>query len=268
MNQFFKINLFLSFTLLVFACNSKKKTTQTTNNTTTETVVIAEPQYLLLNPQNFNSKLNSMPNSQIVDVRTAQEYEKGRIKNSLNFDIYSTKFDSMLNTLDKSKPVFVYCLSGGRSQDAVKKMQKLGFMEIYELKGGFISWRAEQLPEEGNKTVVVSDTKKTDPNILNKRKNLTKAEFYKIIESHDLVLVDFYAVWCGPCKRLKPTLDEIKKEMGDKLLLLTIDVDENQSLSSQLGITAMPTMHVYKKQKLTWNNEGLVNKKTIQTQLD
>ena len=77
---------------------------------------------------------------QLIDVRTANEYNAGFIKKAKNIDVFSGKFTSEVNKLDKEKPVYVYCRSGGRSKRATKKIVDLGFKEIYDLKGGILNY--------------------------------------------------------------------------------------------------------------------------------
>ena len=77
---------------------------------------------------------------QLIDVRTANEYHANRIKKAKNIDIFSSKFTLEVNKLDKEKPVYVYCRSGGRSKRASKTLSKLGFKEIYDLKGGILNY--------------------------------------------------------------------------------------------------------------------------------
>lgn len=79
---------------------------------------------------------------QMLDVRTAGELESGYIPDAIHMDFYSNSFDEKLSELDKSKPVFVYCAAGGRSGKAMKKMADMGFVEVYNLSGGFPTWEA------------------------------------------------------------------------------------------------------------------------------
>ncbi len=71
-------------------------------------------------------------------------------------------------------------------------------------------------------------------------------KFQEIVSSHPLVLVDFYADWCGPCKMMAPALEELKKEMGEKLKIVKINTEKNQALSAQFNIRSIPTIHLYK----------------------
>lgn len=94
--------------------------------------------------QNVNAaefhKLYTEKGGQMLDVRTEGEMESGYIPNAVNIDFYSNSFEERLKGLDKSKPVFVYCAVGGRSGKAMKMMEDLNFVEVYNLSGGFPTW--------------------------------------------------------------------------------------------------------------------------------
>ncbi len=78
---------------------------------------------------------------QFIDVRSEDEYKKGYIEGSQNIDFNSPTFDEDINKLDKTKPVILYCRSGGRSADCAKKLKDAGFVKIYDLKGGITQWQ-------------------------------------------------------------------------------------------------------------------------------
>lgn len=78
---------------------------------------------------------------QLVDVRTPQEYAQGKIKNAVNIDVTSSSFERSIQALDKSKPVYIYCRSGSRSRTAAQKMIELGFTQVIDLRGGYLSWK-------------------------------------------------------------------------------------------------------------------------------
>jgi len=84
--------------------------------------------------------------------------------------------------------------------------------------------------------------------------------FGEILRTEPLVLVDFSAEWCGPCKMLKPVLDELKSEMGDKILILKLDVDKNPEASSAYNIMGVPTLILFKNGKTVWRESGLMQK--------
>lgn len=87
-----------------------------------------------------------------------------------------------------------------------------------------------------------------------------KSNFKNIIDSETPVLIDFYATWCGPCQTLSPILEEIKEGYGDKLKLIKIDIDKNQSLATNFGIRSVPTLMLYKNGERVWRKAGLVSK--------
>jgi len=78
---------------------------------------------------------------QLVDVRTAKEFKDGHIKNAINIDLYNAgNFSKAFEKMDKSKPVYLYCRSGARSQKAARQLVGMGFSHIYDLKGGYMRW--------------------------------------------------------------------------------------------------------------------------------
>lgn len=90
-----------------------------------------------------------------------------------------------------------------------------------------------------------------------------KSSFSNIINSETLVLVDFYATWCGPCKQLTPILDEVKKELGDTVKVVKIDVDKNQPLAAQYQVRGVPTMILFNNGKQVWRQSGVIQKNEI-----
>jgi rhodanese-related sulfurtransferase len=74
---------------------------------------------------------------QLVDVRTPQEYNQGHYPNAQNIDYLNNSFRTEIQKLDKTKPIAIYCKSGNRSSQAMEVMKQLGFVEIYELRGGY-----------------------------------------------------------------------------------------------------------------------------------
>ena len=85
--------------------------------------------------------------------------------------------------------------------------------------------------------------------------------------SEKTVLVDFYADWCAPCKKMEPYLKEIANDMSDKVQLVRINVDDNPQLAMELGIDAIPVIRVYKKNAMSWNNMGYIEKEEVLKQL-
>ncbi len=78
----------------------------------------------------------------LIDVRTPNEFQQGNIKNSVNIDFYDPQFITCFSEYNKEEPIYIYCHSGNRSGKASKKLVELGFTKIYDLKGGYSSWKS------------------------------------------------------------------------------------------------------------------------------
>lgn len=83
--------------------------------------------------------------------------------------------------------------------------------------------------------------------------------YKSIIDSNELVLVDFFATWCGPCKAMNPVLKQVKAEFGKQLSVVKIDVDKNQKLAAKEQVRGVPTLALYKNGKLKWKQSGAMN---------
>lgn len=80
--------------------------------------------------------------------------------------------------------------------------------------------------------------------------------FNDVISSGQLVLVDFYATWCGPCKAMHPVLQELKQRLGDQIRILKIDVDRYQNTAAQYQIQSVPTLMLFRNGQALWRQSG------------
>jgi len=197
-----------------------------------------------LTPQEFAEKMKSLSDAPVLDVRTPKEFSEGAIDKAINVNWKEAGFSDKIKVYDKNKPVFVYCLVGGRSGEAADFMRKEGFKEVYELEGGIMKWNAAGF--------VLNDA--------NSSQGMSKTDYDKLLTSDKLVLVDFYAEWCGPCKKMKPYLEEISTEMKDKVDVVRIDADENKALCKEMDVSALPVLILYKEGNIVWTKKSLAEK--------
>ncbi len=93
-----------------------------------------------LKTQDFKSLIQEKKDAYLIDVRTPKEFKAGHIKGAKNINIFNPHFKNMISKLKKEKPIFLYCRSGSRSAKAARMLSKMGFEEVYDLKGGFNLW--------------------------------------------------------------------------------------------------------------------------------
>ena len=80
--------------------------------------------------------------------------------------------------------------------------------------------------------------------------------FNDVISSDSLVLVDFFATWCGPCKAMHPILEQLKEQLGDRLRIIKVDVDKHQQTAAQYNVQAVPTLALFRSGQLLWRQSG------------
>jgi len=83
-------------------------------------------------------------------------------------------------------------------------------------------------------------------------------KFNELINQDEPVLVDFHATWCGPCKMMAPILKQVKKQLGDTIKIIKIDVDKNQLLASKFSVRGVPTLILFNKGNSVWRQSGVV----------
>jgi thioredoxin 1 len=209
----------------------------------------------LLSPEAFATKLKKTPNAQVLDVRTPEEYNNKHLANAINININDANFQaSVAKQLDKKKPVFLYCLAGGRSASAAQQLKSEGY-EVYEMQGGLAKWQSAGLPFD------------LQPNAVGK-KGISMADFEGKLAKAKITLVDFSATWCKPCKELKPIVTKLGTDMSDKLEVQIYDFDENPEVAQNFQIDALPTLLLFKEGKMVARLLGMQSEATLKKEIE
>lgn len=208
-----------------------------------------------LDPSAFLTKSQSVANPVILDVRTPDEFASGFIKGAVNVDFRDNYFQTRILDMSKDKTYFVYCLSGGRSSSAAEFMRKNGFKNVFELDGGMMAWNNSKMPVEAGTKTALED-------------KISSAAFQNMIKSDKPVLIDFYAPWCGPCRKMFPILEELTKEYEGKATIIRINIDENKNLAREMNIDEIPFFKLYKNGEVAGNYVGQLDKASFIRILD
>lgn len=204
-----------------------------------------------LGPDAFEKGI-SKAGIQILDVRTSGEYMGGHIKNSLLADWNNKdQFNDRIKYVDIDKPVYVYCLAGGRSAAAADWMRQNGFKNVLELQGGINAWKKENKPLEG----------------MSNEPQMTLEQYWAKIPKDKTTLVDFGAAWCPPCVKMAPVISELESIKDLNFLLVKVDAGLHTDIMKSLNIEPIPVFIIYKNGAEVWRKQGIVTKEELLKQL-
>lgn len=198
----------------------------------------------------FAEKIKATPNAQILDVRTPEEFASQHIDNAVNVNWRAEDFIENSNKFNKENPVFVYCLSGGRSKQAANKLSELGFSKIYDLEGGILKWNAAQMNAPTDKII-----------------GICPQEYQDLLKTDKKVLVNFYAEWCAPCKKMTPYILKMQEDLKDKIVVVRFDADKNKTILDTLKLDGLPVVILYENGKEIWRNIGYISEEDLKTHL-
>ncbi len=198
----------------------------------------------------FSEKLKTTTNPQLLDVRTPEEFAVEHIQNAKNSNWNGTDFVSEASKLDKSKPVFVYCKVGGRSGQAASKLAELGFKEIYNLDGGILKWNAAGMATPSKEWLGIS-----------------AQAFDELVKSNPKTIVNFYAKWCAPCKKMEPYILKMQAELQGKASLVRLDADENKSILEAMKLDGLPVILIYENGVEKFKHIGYLSEEELREEL-
>ncbi len=191
-----------------------------------------------------------MDKALILDVRTPEETQLGIIEGATIINFYDDDFEAKIQLMEKSKPIVVYCASGGRSSQAASILAEQGFMEVYNLEGGLYGWQNEGWPVTQSLNDLGSSA-------------ITKEEVMTLVQESNALLIDFYAPWCAPCKAMAPIIDDIEKKYGESIHVERVDVAANPELGKTFNVSSIPVFAIYSEGKEVWRNNGLTEKSIL-----
>ncbi len=190
------------------------------------------------------SKAIAAPDAQILDVRTASEYQSGHIANALQANwLDPREFNNRTQYLDKSKTIYIYCQSGGRSASAQTALIQAGF-NVVNLEGGISNWRMQEMPIEGAGNKV----------------QMRVVDFEKLIQSNEYVLVEIGALWCPPCRKMQPVVDGLKQSPPKPFYFLAVDGGQDMEVMKSVKADDLPTFILYKSGIEVWRKVGVTPK--------
>lgn len=187
-------------------------------------------------------------NCLLLDMRTPGEYSTGHIAGSTNINIADPEFASKIKLLDKSKTLLIYCLSGSRSDAAGQYTSRQGFQKIYTLQRGLINWNRAGLSLETSGRAVASSTA-----------TYSDQAFSQLLKDNKLVLVDFNATWCAPCKAMMPVVEKISTDFKGKAHVAMVDVEANKAIFNSMQIQSIPGFVLFKDGKKVWTYNGIIS---------
>ena len=181
-------------------------------------------------------------NIQVLDVRTAAEFNGGHIKHALQANWLDQKeFTDRTQHLDKNLPVYVYCQAGARSASAQEALEAKGY-KVVNLEGGMSNWKMNGFPVDG----------------AGDKAQMRVEDLNTTTSSNKIVLVEVGADWCPPCRKMLPVLETLKQKPAAPFYFLRVDGGNDIDVMKSLKSEGLPTFILFKNGKETWRHEGLV----------
>ena len=194
------------------------------------------------------AELLESENAIILDVRTNEEVSKGYIKDATFIDYYSNDFKNKLNLIDKKKTIYVYCKSGGRSSKASEIISQMGFANVYNLEGGFMRWKLNDMPfniDSASTQVLNNDV-------------ILQSDIDSILLANSKVLLCISTQWCLPCKKMEPIINKINLDLKGNIHILKLDPDYNPLIIKKYNILSLPTFVLYEDNLEVWRKNGII----------
>lgn len=205
-----------------------------------------------LEPDIFQRSLSNSTDIQLIDLRKESDFQEAHIRNAIYMDYEARDFDeNVLSRVDKDRPLYLYCYTGTKAQNAGLYLKELGFKEIYYLKGGLINWITQSKP-------YISEKLNTEPIAA-----FTNHDLDKIIARNKNVFIFLSAPWCKYCKIMEPIVRENTGEVFG-IKLLKIDGSKELAIAERFQLTDTPTFVYFQNGKQVWRYSGEISEDKLQ----
>ncbi len=215
-----------------------------------------DPQVNHITSREFN-ELIANTNGILLDVRTDSEYKNTHIPDAGNLNFYALNFRKRLNLLPRNQPIYLYCNTGYRSEKAAEILIENGYTDVYNLQHGIMEWELFNLP-----VVVEPDAR---PDTDNK---MTPEQYHAILSEGSPVFFDFYAPWCGPCRKMMPMIDSLMVEYHPQIEMHKINVDASKKLVKELKLIGVPYLVLQDKGVVLFSRNGSATRNELTSAFD
>lgn len=244
-----KTSLLIVLAFTFTNCGNSQKEDQSKTPKTSNKEVQSDQIIKIVSTDEAQELIASQPELTIIDLRTDAELQNGYLKNAVQINFQDKDFQSRIKTLDKSKPYLIYCHGGGRSGATRDLMEKEGFSKVYDMSSGFSGWSQQNLP-------LVKDNPEAEA-------SSEEIENYNSqISDEGITMVNFYATWCGICKKNRPILKDYGTAHPD-IQIVEFDSDQHKGIKNHLKIQAIPTLLIYKNGELIQQKTGPITQEEI-----
>lgn len=202
-------------------------------------------------------KAISRRNGTLLDVRTPGEFANGHIKGAGQLNFYDRDFSEKLLMLEKDQEIYLYCNTGYRSKKAAAVLNINGYKKVYNLQRGIMDWY------RNNNPIVTNPNAKPDT-----ENRMESDEYLALIQSDTPVLIDFYAPWCAPCRKMLPMIDELSNTYKSKVQIVKINSDASKKLVKDQQISSVPYLVIYKNGKQLFEHEGFIERNDLISELN
>ena len=202
-------------------------------------------------------ELTAQNNGILLDVRTKSEFKNGHIPEAGNLNYYALDFRKRLLLLPRNQPIYLYCNTGYRSEKAAEMLIENGYTNVYNLQHGIMEWELIDLP------VITEPDARPDPD-----NKMDPGQYYAIIDSDSLVFIDFYAPWCGPCRKMMPMIDSLMVEYHQDIQMHKINVDASKKLVKELKLVGVPYLVLLNGGEIVLSKNGSITRNELTSLFD